>query len=94
MLYPIFSDIQRFRIAVFLSRGEADFQTLKAKFTMTDGNLSFHLKKLESEGIIVMQKWFEGKRPRTRLMITDTGRNQLLEHLDMLEMIIREAREE
>lgn len=56
MLYPIFSDIQRFRIAVFLSRGEADFQTLKTKFTMTDGNLSFHLKKLESEGIIVMQK--------------------------------------
>ncbi len=49
MLYSIFTDILRFRISVSLAKNSSDFNNLKTEFLVTDGNLSFHLKKLESE---------------------------------------------
>lgn len=58
MFHTIFSDILRFRISVFLLKNTADFVTLREKFEVTDGNLSFHLKKLESENIIEISKNF------------------------------------
>ncbi len=58
MFHPIFSDILRFRIAIFLLRENTDFISLKKKFDVTDGNLSFHLKKLENEKIIEISKNF------------------------------------
>jgi|GEM_PF-1030278 len=49
MLHPIFTDILRFRIALSLAKNSSDFNNLKTEFLATDGNLSFHLRKLESE---------------------------------------------
>ncbi len=48
MLHLIFTDILRFRIALSLAKNPSDFNNLKTEFLATDGNLSFHLKKLES----------------------------------------------
>jgi bacterial regulatory protein, arsR family len=47
MLEPLFTDIFRFRIAVALFRNELNYTTLKNELSATDGNISFHLKKLE-----------------------------------------------
>lgn len=58
MFHSIFSDILRFRIAVFLLQNSADFVGVREHFGVTDGNLSFHLKKLEAENIIEISKKF------------------------------------
>jgi DNA-binding HxlR family transcriptional regulator len=89
MLHSIFTDILRFRIALSLAKSSSDFNNLKTDFLATDGNLSFHLKKLESEWIIFIEKSFQWKKPHTRLAMTDDGRKKLIEHLDELEKIIR-----
>jgi DNA-binding HxlR family transcriptional regulator len=89
MLYSIFTDILRFRISVSLAKNSSDFNNLKTEFLVTDGNLSFHLKKLESEWIISIEKSFKWKKPHTKLSMTDDGRKKLIEHLDELEKIIR-----
>lgn len=91
MLHPIFTDILRFRIALSLAKNPSDFNNLKTEFLATDGNLSFHLKKLESEWIVFIEKSFKWKKPHTKITITDEGREKLLEHLTELENIIRSA---
>jgi len=86
---PYFTDILRFRIAVSLAKSSSDFNNLKTEFLVTDGNLSFHLKKLESEWIVSIEKTFKWKKPHTKIILTDDWKRKLLEHLDELEKIIR-----
>lgn len=52
----------------------ADFTFLLNITELTDGNLSSHLSKLEGAGYVEVEKGYAGKKPRTRLMLTETGR--------------------
>lgn len=52
----------------------ADFTFLINATELTDGNLSSHLSKLEAANYVEIEKGYDGKRPRTRLRLTDVGR--------------------
>jgi DNA-binding MarR family transcriptional regulator len=52
----------------------ADFLYLMNQTGLTFGNLSSHMSKLESAGFIYVEKEFVGKKPITRLSLTDEGR--------------------
>ena len=52
----------------------ADFTFLINATELTDGNLSSHLSKLEAANYVEIEKGYEGKRPRTRLRLTEVGR--------------------
>ena len=52
----------------------ADFTFLVNVTELTDGNLSSHLSKLEGAGYVEIEKGYAGKKPRTRLKLTDAGR--------------------
>ena len=41
---------------------------------LTQGNLSSHLAKLENGGYVAVEKSFQGKMPRTQLLLTPAGR--------------------
>jgi DNA-binding MarR family transcriptional regulator len=56
---------------------------------VTDGNLASHLKALEKEEFIAMNKSFIGRKPNTNYFITKKGRDAFEEHLVALEKIIR-----
>jgi DNA-binding MarR family transcriptional regulator len=53
---------------------DADFVFLQSQTGMTGGNLSSHIKRLESSGYVSIRKEFSGSRPRTVLMLTKQGR--------------------
>lgn len=53
----------------------SDFVFLLQQTGLTQGNLSFHLSKLEDAGYVAVEKTFEGKRPKTLLQLTTTGRH-------------------
>ncbi len=53
---------------------KADFTFLANTTELTDGNLSSHLSKLESAGYVEIEKGFSGKKPRTLLGLTSSGR--------------------
>ena len=53
---------------------KADFTFLKRETGFTQGNLSSHLNKLESEAYIISEKSFKNKRPLTIIRITEKGR--------------------
>jgi DNA-binding transcriptional ArsR family regulator len=56
---------------------DADFQLLLSATGLPPGNLSSHLNKLESAGLIEITKRFRGKRPYTTVRVLPTGRNAL-----------------
>ena len=51
-----------------------EFVRLKAVVGTTEGNLGAHLGTLENAGYVEVVKDFNGKRPRTRVALTKTGR--------------------
>lgn len=66
-----------------------DFNALKDYFDVTDGNLASHLKALEKEEFIAVEKSFVGKKPNTKYLITQEGRIAFNDHLKALEKLIK-----
>ena len=66
-----------------------DFNALKEFLDVTDGNLASHIKALEKEKFIGVEKSFIGKKPNTRYFITKAGKNSFNDHLKALENLIK-----
>lgn len=67
------------------------FNDLKQLCSLTDGNLSRHLKVLETEGMVGIEKGQDGNRPQTICRITPAGRKRYLEYLSTLEQVVKDA---
>lgn len=61
-----------------------DFLFIQKQTGLTKGNLSSHLAKLEDAGYVEITKEFQGKRPRTLLQLTPSGREAFSRHVDSL----------
>lgn len=66
-----------------------DFNSLKEYLDVTDGNLASHLKGLEKEEFISVEKSFVGRKPNTKYFITKTGKVAFNQHLKALENLIK-----
>lgn len=66
-----------------------DFNSLKEYLDVTDGNLASHLKALEKEKFIEVEKSFVGRKPNTRYSITQKGKAAFGIHLTALEQLIQ-----
>ena len=58
-----------------------DFNSLKEFLNVTDGNLSSHLKALEKERYVIVEKSFIGRKPNTKYSMTPRGRKAFTDHL-------------
>jgi len=76
-------------LSILIMVETANFTFLKESIGTTDGNLSTHLTKLETNGFITIKKAFKGKKPQTTCAITNKGRTAFTRYLDQLEQIIR-----
>ncbi|WP_213269789.1 transcriptional regulator [Hyphomonas sp.] len=82
----------RLGVMAYLSTASpAVFGELRDKVGATDGNLSTHLKKLEEAGYVTQEKRFVGKKPQTRVFLTDAGRKAWLAWLARMDAIMRPA---
>jgi DNA-binding MarR family transcriptional regulator len=70
----------------------AAFAELKQLCALTDGNLSRHLDCLAEAGLVEIHKGHEGRRPLTRVRMTDEGRGRFLAYLAELERVVQDAR--
>ena len=64
---------ERVRLGIMASLSVSEslsFQELKRMFKVTDGNLSVHLRLLEKNGYITINKGFIGKKPQTTSTLT------------------------
>jgi DNA-binding MarR family transcriptional regulator len=67
------------------------FNDLKQLCSLTDGNLSRHLRVLEQEDMVEIVKGHERNRPQTVCRITLAGRRRYVEYLSTLEQVVRDA---
>ena len=68
---------------------QMNFNQLKELIEITDGNLASHLKSLEENGYIKVQKGFIGRKTNTTYSITKTGEKAFKSHVDALEKMIK-----
>ncbi len=68
---------------------KVDFNYLLDLLSLSEGNLSIHLKVLNKEGFISILKEFVNQRPKTWIWITEKGRDALQEYIILLEKIIK-----
>lgn len=88
-LYKAFESRIRLGIMSALAVNEKlDFTSLKEYLDVTDGNLATHLKTLEKENFIKVEKSFINNKPNTRYYMTSKGKKAFNEHLKALEAII------
>ena len=82
----------RLGIMAYLSSvSPAIFGELRDKVQATDGNLSTHLRKLEEAGYVSQEKTFVGRRPQTRIFLTDEGRAAWISWIERMQGLIRAA---
>ena len=67
------------------------FNDLKQLCSLTDGNLSRHLRVLEAENMVEIVKGHDKNRPQTICKITPEGRKRYLEYLSTLEQVVKDA---
>ena len=87
----VFQSKLRLALLSALLIGTKNFRALKSITEATDGNLGAQLKKLEEAGYIVIEKAFINRKPQTSCRITDFGKAQFKEYVEMLEGVLRQA---
>jgi len=68
------------------------FGDIKKTCGLTDGNLSRHLKSLEAENVVRIEKTFNNAKPQTTVLMTDEGRQKFLDYLTALESVLKRAK--
>lgn len=76
-------------LSILVVNESFDFNSLKETLELSDGNLATHIKALEREKYILINKSFVGKKPNTRYRLSEKGRQAFKKHIDALEVIIK-----
>jgi len=72
-------------MTILATSQSADFLALQRLTGLTSGNLSVHLSKLAEGELIIFEKQFVDKRPKTQVKITTKGQHELERHWQQLE---------
>jgi DNA-binding transcriptional ArsR family regulator len=82
---PLVANDGRLRILAALAGEDGlEFVRLRQVTELTDGNLSAHAKRLQSGGLVAIQKQFREGKPVTTIHLTDDGRQRLTAHVQAL----------
>lgn len=76
-------------MSALMVNAEINFNELKELIDVTDGNLASHLKTLEENAFVKVQKGFIGRKTNTTYSVTKAGEKAFKQHLDALEQMIR-----
>ncbi len=80
----------RLRIMMILAGLEqADFNFLVTTLSLTRGNLSRHIEKLESAGYLTVERSFKGKVRNTSYKLTQEGSKALAQYWENLDAVRR-----
>ena len=71
---------------------ELSFTELRDALSMTDGNLTSHMRTLQENGYVAVSKSFQDNRPLTTCSLTAAGKKAFANYIDLLEQVLRQAR--
>ena len=73
---------------------ELSFTEMRDALSMTDGNLTTHIRTLQEAGYLSVTKSFQNNRPLTTCALTAAGKKAFANYIDLLEQIIRQNKPE
>ena len=71
---------------------ELSFTELRDALSMTDGNLTSHLRTLQEAGYVAVSKSFQDNRPLTTCSLTAAGKKAFANYIDLLEQVLQQAK--
>lgn len=71
---------------------ELSFTELRDTLSMTDGNVTTHIRTLQEAGYLSVAKSYQNNRPLTTCSLTATGRKAFTDYIAVLETIVAQAR--
>jgi len=71
---------------------ELSFTELRDGLSMTDGNLTTHIRTLQEAGYVSVTKSFQNNRPLTTCSLTAPGKKAFTNYINLLEQIIQQTR--
>ncbi len=82
----------RLTLVALLAASEwAEFKYLRDQAGLSDSALSKQLSTLDEAGYVDIRKGFVGKRPRTTVRLSRTGRDAFNRHVAALQQIVAQA---
>lgn len=79
----------RLGVMAFLANAEAaSFTELKTALSVTSGNLSIQMRKLEEAGYIKIDKSIVGRKPLTTIRMTAAGRKAFVTYIEALSDVL------
>src|ERR1700704_422024 len=94
--HPLLSDRVRLSIMGVLAAAETpvNFNELIESLGLSKGNLSAHMKKLEDQKLVEVQKNFVERKPRTTYQCTVAGREALGDYLAQVQKMFESVTKE
>jgi DNA-binding MarR family transcriptional regulator len=71
---------------------ELSFTELRDALSMTDGNVTTHIRTLQEAGYVSVAKSYQNNRPLTTVSLTAQGRKAFAGYVDLLEQIVQQTR--
>ncbi|MDB6123697.1 MAG: putative transcriptional regulator [Pedosphaera sp.] len=71
---------------------ELSFTELRDSLSMTDGNVTTHIRTLQEAGYVSVAKTYQKNRPLTTCALTPDGRKAFAAYINLLEEIIRQTK--
>ncbi len=71
---------------------ELSFTEMRDALSMTDGNLTTHIRTLQEAGYISVTKSFQNNRPLTTCALTAAGKKAFVSYINLLEEIIQQTK--
>jgi len=71
---------------------DLSFTDLRDALSMTDGNLTTHIRTLQEAGYVAVAKSFKNRRPLTTCSLTPAGRKAFASYVTLLEQIVQQTR--
>ena len=91
ILNPLLTSRNRLMVmsALIAAPGGMDFMALLNTLSLTRGNLSAQLKKLEDGGMIEVKKEFIDRKPKSTHKCTSRGKKEVKAYLQTVERMLK-----
>jgi DNA-binding MarR family transcriptional regulator len=71
---------------------ELSFTELRDSLSMTDGNVTTHIRTLQEAGYVSVAKSYQNNRPLTTCSLTAKGRKAFAAYINLLEQIVQQSK--
>lgn len=90
-IHPMLADRVRLAIMAKLAMADTpiDFNGLLNDLSLTKGNLSTHMRKLEDSELIAIKKEIVGRKMRTTYKCTVRGKKEIRRYLSTIESVLK-----